>query len=336
MFDELLRQLRHLDGQKVSVTIPPDREGYLDRRCPIERCHFYFKILDEDWRDKVPDDSAYCPFCRHKATDPHDFITPEQLEYAKNVALSRVEAAIDTGLRDSARAFNSQQRASSFITMKMEVTSPSPVQMVFPPPVLDSMRTRIVCEGCGCRFAVIGAAFFCPACGHNSADVTFEQSIGSLRSSITALNQIISTVDADTAAELSRRIVEGGFVALVTAFQRFTEVCYTKLPLYSKEPRRNAFQNLQEGSDLWSAAGGRSYSAIIKPSETTELERLFQQRHLLAHREGIVDADYIRRSGDSSYQIGQRIVVTKESTLRLADLLQQLVAGLRQDLQMKP
>ncbi|NOJ44789.1 hypothetical protein [Bradyrhizobium archetypum] len=42
---------------------------------------------------------------------------------------------------------------------------------------------------------------------------------------------------------------------------------------------------------------------------------VFHQRHLLAHRDGSMDADYIARTGDASYREGQRLVI-RESAIR--------------------
>jgi Zn finger protein HypA/HybF involved in hydrogenase expression len=52
------------------------------------------------------------------------------------------------------------------------------------------MTLRITCETCGCCYAVVGVGYFCPACGHNSADVTFDQSVDRARHAIAALPAI--------------------------------------------------------------------------------------------------------------------------------------------------
>ena len=59
-----------------------------------------------------------------------------------------------------------------------------------------------------------------------------------------------------------------------------------------------------------------------------ELQLFFQQRHLLAHREGIVDQDYITKSGDRSYAIGQKLVIKNQAINRLAELVEKLAHGL--------
>jgi hypothetical protein len=50
----------------------------------------------------------------------------------------------------------------------------------------------------------------------------------------------------------------------------------------------------------------------------------FQQRHLLAHQQGIVDANYITRSGDTSYATGQRLIIQPNVVLEFADLIEKL------------
>lgn len=45
-----------------------------------------------------------------------------------------------------------------------------------------------------------------------------------------------------------------------------------------------------------------------------------------------MDADYTMKSGDTAYAVGQRLVVREAAVLRFAELLEALVAGMRQDL----
>ncbi len=119
------------------------------------------------------------------------------------------------------------------------------------------MRLRIICTACGCRYAVIGAAFFCPACGHNAVDLMCSQAVSSIRSALDSLPEVRAAIpDRDTAEITVRLIAENGLQSADTAFQRYAEVLYTR---YSSLPplRRNAFQNLRDGSDLWFAASGR-------------------------------------------------------------------------------
>jgi len=62
-----------------------------------------------------------------------------------------------------------------------------------------------------------------------------------------------------------------------------------------------------------------------------DLERFFQQRHLLAHRDGFVDQDYIDRTDDVACSVGQRLVIWEQSIIQLAGLIEKLGSALIQD-----
>lgn len=120
----------------------------------------------------------------------------------------------------------------------------------------------------------------------------------------------------------------------MTAFQRFAESLYDLCP-NARAARRNAFQSLGEGSDLWFAAAGKRYSDYLDTAEMNLLSRAFQQRHLLAHTQGLIDQDYITRSGDSSYRPGQRLVLRQSAVREAVALIEKLASGMAADINAK-
>jgi hypothetical protein len=44
----------------------------------------------------------------------------------------------------------------------------------------------------------------------------------------------------------------------------------------------------------------------------------------LAHQQGIVDADYISKSGDTAYRPGQRLIIKPAAVLEFVDLVDRL------------
>lgn len=330
MFDELLRELRRLERpQTIRVSISSDDDGYLDRECPAPECLFQFKVHEDDWRDKVRDEEVFCPFCGHTA-DSGSWLTQEQLAHAKQAAFGHMKGLIGSAMKRDAESWNRRQPRNSFIRITMEVKN-APQTVLVPAAAAEAMRLRISCPACSCRYAVIGAAFFCPFCGHNSAELMFSQSITAIRNALDALGVIRAAIsDRDTAETTVRLVIENGLQSAVTAFQRYAEVLYARLPSVPTA-RRNAFQNLAEGSDLWHGALGRRYSDHLDGSELAAVTRIFQQRHLLAHRQGLVDEDYIKRSGDTSYRVGQRLVVRETAVREGLDRIEKLAAGTATD-----
>lgn len=57
--------------------------------------------------------------------------------------------------------------------------------------------------------------------------------------------------------------------------------------------------------------------------------RYFQQRHLLAHRKGLIDEDYLSRSGDTAYRVGQRLVIREAAARECVALVRKLGAALQ-------
>src|SRR5438034_10907770 len=327
MFDKLLRELRRLEGtHQIRVSIPSDAEGYFDRECPSEECLFAFKVHEDDWRDKVRDEEVFCPFCGHTAQSDK-WATQEQAEHFKKTAIAHLQQRIGVAMWRDAQNWNRRQPRNSFISMTMSVNS-QPRQIPVPPAAADPMRLKITCPACACRHAVIGAAFFCPACGHNAADLMFSQAIAGIRNALEALPIVRAAIpDPDTADTTVRLIVENGHQNAVTAFQRYAEALYARFPS-APVPRRNVFQNLKEGSDLWNAATGKHYSDYLDATEQAANLRYFQQRHLLAHRQGLVDDDYIARTSDTTYRPGQHLVVRESAVRECLRILDKLTAAM--------
>ena len=329
MFEELLRELRRMDGRhEVAVSLPSDSEGYFDRECPSSECLTQFKVHEDDWRDKVRDERVFCPACGHSA-DARQWFTQEQIEHGERVALAQVEQRLGAAMKRDAKRWSARpQNGLVRITMNVDT---GPQSVFLPPAVVEPMRLKITCASCACRYAVIGSAFFCPSCGHNSADQMFTQAVRNIRLSLDALGVIRQAItDRDTAETTARQLLENSVQAAVTAFQRYAEALYARVHA-TKPPRRNAFQNLSEGSLLWNTATGRSFETHLSTAEMAVLVKWFQQRHLLAHTQGMVDADYVARTGDTAYQVGQRVVVNEASLREFLALVEKLASGLGSD-----
>jgi hypothetical protein len=303
MFEKLMKELEKLEqGIRVPVEVSVDDEGYLDRVCHSETCRAEFKVLAQDWREKTSNERVYCPVCRFEAPST-EWNTDEQREYLKSVAIAHLQDVVHSALIEDVHRFNHARRPG-FVQISLSAKRGARPTIV-PIEAAKMMRQLFVCEACGCHYASVGAAFFCPACGHNSAVATFGQTTKVVCQFVALAPSIRGALakefDDDLAQDSVRNMLR----------------------------RKNVFQNLSESSDLWRDAVGKGYEDMLLPSELQELEALFQQRHLMAHRNGIVDQEYIDRSGDSTYSVGQRLVVREAAVLRLAALLSNLAGELR-------
>jgi uncharacterized Zn finger protein (UPF0148 family) len=332
MFKHVLRELEDLSHTKeVTFPIAADERGYIDKECPGEECKYQFKVMEDDWGTLFREEAVFCPMCGHEAP-ANQWWTTEQVELARDRALEYAEARFDTALRRSAAEFNRSHASGGFLKMSMHVSGAPRRAVVLPLPAAEVLEQRVACEQCKARYAVVGAAFFCPCCGHNSVERMFEASLGKVRSRVENLDTIrsalLDTSGPDDAESTWRSLLEDGLQHCVTAFQHYAEQRYLAIRGLAKPPR-NAFQRLQDGDSLWRAAVGAGYTDWLSPDDWTRLRVLFERRHLLAHRNGIVDEKYVTKSGDGTYRVGQRLVVTARDVTGLADIIRRLAEAIR-------
>jgi uncharacterized Zn finger protein (UPF0148 family) len=332
-FKNLLREIDRLKRESISIPIRADERGYLDRECPADACLLAFKVSIDDWEKLFRDEEVFCPFCRHGAPS-NQWWTTEQVEQSQAQARAVISATIGNALHRDARAFNATA-PRGFISMSMKASgSANRSTAIVPVAAAEVLEQEIACVKCNARYAVLGPAFFCPCCGDNSVERMFDAAVAKVRTKVESIETVRQAVrealDADRAEALCRSTIEGGLQDCVVAFQHLAERLYV-VPAGSKPPPTNVFQRLDEGSQLWKASVGKCYDDWLTAAELADLKLLFQRRHLLAHREGLVDDKYVQKSGDTAYRAGQRIVVSVVDVQRMVLLVEKLGRALRQE-----
>lgn len=328
MFDDLLKTLKNLEQTKtISIPIEADEKGYIDKQCPSEECNFIFKVHQDDWSDICKDEAIWCPFCRHQAPS-NEWFTIEQVENGNSEALTMVKGEIHNAILEDAQRVNRKQSKNSFISISMKVNGGKKRTQPIPIKAAEEMQLEITCEECKTRFSVIGSAYFCPACGYNSVNKTFQDSLRKIKAKLDNINivkkSLLESVGKDEAEIVCRSLIESCLIDGVVAFQKY---CEGKYENHKKVPL-NAFQRLKQGSDLWKELVGYSYSDWLTIEELNSLNILFQKRHILSHNEGIVDDKYLKNSNDFTYKEGQRIIISPKDIDLLKKYLEKLKSSI--------
>lgn len=291
------------------------------KNAPMKIAYQNSKVYAEDWREKFSDEAVYCPFCG-KVAPAKSWWTTEQIEQAKSQAINGVKAKINQALEQDTNDFNRHTPKTGFITMSMKFSG-STYAPNLPAAALEEMQQKITCEKCGARYEVIGSAFYCPCCGCNSAKQTFINTIKKVKSKINNLETVraaISEYSKDEAARTCSSLIETSIPDLVVALQRLCECIYTQMP-GAKAIKKNVFQRLDDGNKLWVELVGEGYEDWISSNEYSKLKKCFQQRHCLQHKEGIVDQEYIDKSGDTSYAVGQHLIIKEKDILDYSNIV---------------
>ena len=332
MFDHLLRELRNMQGiSEISIELEIDDKGYFDRACPSKECGASFKVYYEDWKAVDPDEAVYCPRCGYVAM-VSEWNTPDQQKHLRDAARNHVRRRVSNAMERDVRSFNSRQNRHGFITMRMSYRSGSR-PMLLPASAAEVMTQDFRCEHCQCRYASVGAAFFCPACGENSILEAFANSMGITKTTVRAIPALRRTMEdvsgKDSAEDFTRHMLENQLVKIVSSFQKYVEEQFRRLEnAINFRIRPRLFQSIQESDDIWRKATTVGYRDILSTDEYERLVVYFQQRHILEHEDGFIDQLYIDRSGDQRLVVGQRLVVSEENVLELVEIVEELSQGL--------
>ena len=323
MFSNTFQTLKELEsGYEYSTQIELDEEGYIDKECPNKDCLSKFKVLAKDWEDKFSNDAVYCPYCGIKATSDQ-WYTTEQIEQTNEQAMNSVEAMLDEALTEDIKDINMHQPKNSIFQLKM--TYKGATHFVdMPVLALDVMKQKVTCEKCGAHYEVVGSAFYCPCCGNNSVRHMFGNSINKVKACVNNIDDIKASIsDKDDAERICDALRESSVSNLVTAFQKLNETIFKELSP-DKKINTNVFQRLKDGNLLWHNLVGKGYDDWLTLEQMKKLKVCFQKRHLLEHQDGIVDSEYITKSGDNSYRKEQRITITGSEILEYANIVEKI------------
>ena len=313
---------------EIPITIHSDEKGYFDRECPNENCLYTFKINMQDWKEKVSDDEVHCPMCGHIDT-ADKWWTQEQLESMQEIAASYAMSMITKELDKAFGKLARSTRNNKFLKITYKPSKKITFQNN-PIGQSEEWETDITCEKCGTRYSVIGSAYFCPCCGHNSAAGAFNESTDSIEKMLKSLPEmkqlLTESYGRDKAETMCRGLLESSLGDIVSAFQKFASCHYDTLT--GEISRVNDFQIVEKGSQLFKDAAGKGYEEWLSDQELHDMNMLFQRRHLIEHNNGMVDQKYVDKSGDHSYVIGQRLVVKENDAYALLAIIKKLAKGL--------
>jgi hypothetical protein len=277
-------------GNRISVPISQDEEGYIGRECPVKTCLGYFKITPGTGiKGPAP---CYCPYCGHQG-EQNTFFTPEQIEYARSIAIRSVLDAVHQDMKALEFDHKPQGMFGIGISMKVKESAPHPIHYYRE----KQLETKIICDKCTLNYAIYGVFGWCPDCGtHNSLQILSKNLELSKK-------ELALAVTAD--ADLAQHLIDDALENVVSAFDGFgREICSQK----SADIR---FQNLSGARRRVQEAFGFDFADELSADSWMAACRIFEKRHLLAHKMGVIDADYVQKAKDPGAIVGRRVRVTK-------------------------
>jgi hypothetical protein len=299
-----MRYLRNLRSQ-FKVSLPTDESGYLGRECPNAGCKGYFKIVPGTGLSGLTD--CHCPYCGHTAAQS-EFATPDQIKYAKSIAVREITDAAVKDLKSLEFDIRPKGAFGVGLSMKVKPGRQHPIHRYRE----KALETHVECAGCTLKYAVFGVFAYCPDCRqHNSLQI-----LGKNLELVAKMLDMTATADA----EVAERLIGNALEDCVSAFDGFArEICrvHAAKSCDPAKAEKVSFQNLEGAKRNLTGLFGFDLAADLTVEEWKAAVRGFQKRHLLSHKMGVVDGEYVRKSGDTEGVVGRKINVDAEEVREL-------------------
>ena len=304
------------ESVRVSVSLPTDNKGMLGRECP--QCKKYFKVKPGTG---LKTSDCICPYCEHKSASGN-FSTPDQIEYAKSIAVRQTLGPI---LEDFQRSLKSLEHSSNeFISFKVESHGfEFPIKYY----TEKDLETEVLCDSCGLFFAVYGIFASCPDCSRLTSMSIFRKSLEASRKRL----DVISKLQPDE-TELHEVILMDALAAGVSSFDSLGKRLAREFPFSIPEKPRNLFQNLDALEEALSKTLSTKLTDLITEDEYKKLYYLFQVRHISSHNFGEIDSDFVKKVNCDPKLIGTKPVVVKGDLVDFLDVIEKLGTALRNKL----
>lgn len=287
---------------RVSVNITPDEEGYTGRECPS--CEKYFKIKTGTGIPKFTD--CYCPYC--KCFGEQDaFWTKQQIEYAKSVVINQISSDLIKKMKKLER----QPKKTNFFSIGITVKgNPTPIAYY----TEKELEEKVTCSNCALAYTIYGAFGYCPDCGiHNSKQIVL--------ANFEVINKMLLLAKTENKV-IKEKLIENALEDCISAFDGFAREHCSKL--YQKL----SFQNLSLVKDKLLAEQNVDISENLQAGQWDFVVLQFQKRHLLAHKMGVVDSDFVKNTKANPCLMGRKVEITEVEVKDLIKCLSQIVDNL--------
>jgi hypothetical protein len=194
----------------------------------------------------------------------------------------------------------------------------------------SKLETEVVCERCTLRYTIYGVFGFCPDCAvHNSLQI--------LNKNLELVQKLLAVAEAQE-SQVAQHLIENALEDCVSAFDGFGRETCRVFATKAAKPEKAAeirFQNIAAARDRVREQFSVDFAATAAPADWKHILRAFQKRHLLAHKMGVVDEDYLSATADSPSLLGRKVSIPAPEVRELVVHLQCLGAELFRCLESK-
>ncbi len=298
------------DTITIPIDLPTDENGLTGRECPNSDCLGYFKIqfgtgLTSPLGEALP---CHCPYCGH--TESHDhFWTQDQIKRLEGIALNYVGDELFKVLKKA--EFEHKPRGLFGIGISLKAER-GPLRTLHSYKEKE-LETLIVCDQCTLRYSVYGKFAWCPDCRtHNSLQI--------LNDNLRIVEKTLTLALTVGEAELSEQLIGDALENVVSALDGFgREACRVRAMKASDPAKAEhvSFQNLRGARKSIQTLFSFDLAGSVSTSDWIFISRCFQKRHLVAHKMGIIDGEYLKSANYPSAILGRKVTIKADEVRSL-------------------
>jgi hypothetical protein len=193
-------------------------------------------------------------------------------------------------------------------------------------------------KGCNAETDILGHYGFCPRCGRTNARKLFSERMNKMLSRLEEIKQTVSD-RGERGANWEDMIVKS-----LSEFEALAKHLRNRLLRFPMTSNRRKcveglnFQNplqAHESLELWFDIGILKWPGddatpgrAVLDAELAFVRKMIQRRHILMHNGGIVDQDYLNRSGDAQVRLNERIRIGSHEAKRFIESVRGMGANL--------
>lgn len=284
---------------RYPVMIATDSHGYYGHKCQV--CSGY-------WRSKCAPAAwpITCPYCGLRAM-VHHFLTEGQRSFVKRFC-AEIEAALG------------HEKTGKF-TLDIDKLADEVSKGADRPAFYyaeETQQRKFQCEACGGQNDITGYYGYCSCCGTRSELSRFSGQLEAYRQELRAL-KAPNAVLCDIVS------------AFDSTLKQYVRQLLSRVPV--TPARRNRLEKLSL-HNIASCARELEVIFDIKMLQGVEqqdlLTRSFLRRHVYEHNGGVVDADYIAQSGDTTVRLNEAISETQGNVFAVADMAGKMIKNVHQ------
>jgi hypothetical protein len=283
----------------LMVLMGSDREGFFGRSCLACRGHF---------RTQSAPEKAHCPYCGLN-TATHQFLTEAHRKYV-HAFTERFLAGYESG-----------EQVTIDLDLLGEEVQANTAPLSF---TEQRQQTRFTCSACRVPSDIMGRYGYCPACGRRNSFAVVTETLDALEDRVH--NPRYPDTDRNRRDAEWRNLVRD----CVSAFEGYSRDLLQELAQLPASPsRKRAVADITFHNPIQAALAIRTCFDIdllngLGQDDQEFLRRRFLRRHVYEHASGLVDQEYIDRSGDATVRVGQLLRERSGNVLTLIGLVRTL------------